>query len=107
MEENQVSLGALAAAYYRAYHAIHDDPKIFYDHLANRLITEEESVFLEQLFRQLFESIDPASAASCSDQALFWRSRCKPYRSHPSLSAVINMRKTALRWLSSRGYNST
>ena len=69
MEENQVNLGALAAAYYRAYHAMHDDPKIFYDHLANRLIAEEESVFLEQLFRQLFESIDPASATSCSDQA--------------------------------------
>ncbi len=68
MEENQVNLGALAAAYYRAYHAIHDDPKIFYDYLANRLITEGERVFLERLFTQLFESIDPASAAPCPEQ---------------------------------------
>jgi O-methyltransferase involved in polyketide biosynthesis len=68
MEENQVNLGALAAAYYRACHAIHDDPKIFYDCLANRLITDVERVFLERLFMQLFESIDPAGAVSCLEQ---------------------------------------
>ena len=80
MKENQVSLGALAAAYYRAYHTIHDTPKIFDDYLANRLLTEEERVFFDRLFTQFIES-DPANAASCSDQttALARSMRAMPF----------------------------
>lgn len=67
MKENKESLGALAATYYRAYHAKNDAPKIFDDYLANRLLTVEERVFFERLVTQLIKS-DPASAASCPDQ---------------------------------------
>jgi methyltransferase (TIGR00027 family) len=39
MEANQFSRTALITAYIRAYHAAHDEPKIFDDFLAHRLIT--------------------------------------------------------------------
>ena len=80
MKENKVSLGAMAATYYRAYHAKHDAPKIFDDYLANRLLAEEERVFFERLATQLIES-DPASAASCPDKttALAWSMQAMPF----------------------------
>jgi len=39
MEANQFSKTALVTAYIRAYHATHDEPKIFDDFFAHRLIT--------------------------------------------------------------------
>jgi methyltransferase (TIGR00027 family) len=42
VEANQFSRTALVTAYIRAYHAAHDEPKIFDDLLAQRLITIEE-----------------------------------------------------------------
>jgi methyltransferase (TIGR00027 family) len=42
MEANQFSRTALITAYIRAYHAAHDEPKIFDDFLAHRLITAED-----------------------------------------------------------------
>jgi methyltransferase (TIGR00027 family) len=42
MEANQFSRTALVTAYIRAYHAAHDEPKIFDDLVAHRLITIEE-----------------------------------------------------------------
>jgi methyltransferase (TIGR00027 family) len=42
MEANQFSKTALVTAYIRAYHAAHDEPKIFADLLAHRLITMED-----------------------------------------------------------------
>jgi methyltransferase (TIGR00027 family) len=68
MEKDQVSLGALAAAYYRAYHNEHDSPKIFCDHLSKHLIMEDERSRLEGLFGQLFQSIAPQSADLCADR---------------------------------------
>ncbi len=68
MEKNEVSLGALAAAYYRAYHAENDTPTIFCDYLSSHLIKEEERLRLEVLFAELFESIDSEGAASPTDQ---------------------------------------
>lgn len=72
MKENQVSRTALFMAYVRGYHAMHDTPKIFDDFLAYRLLKEEERAFIDQQFTptaQFIQSIDPASAASCHDQA--------------------------------------
>lgn len=42
MEANQFSRTSLVTAYIRAYHAAHDEPKIFNDMVAHRLITVEE-----------------------------------------------------------------
>jgi methyltransferase (TIGR00027 family) len=42
MEANQFSRTSLVTAYIRAYHAAHDDPKVFDDFLAHRLITTED-----------------------------------------------------------------
>ncbi len=53
MEKNKVSLTAQLTAYARAYHAMHDDPKIFDDFLAYRIFTEEERTNLEQTWRIL------------------------------------------------------
>jgi methyltransferase (TIGR00027 family) len=47
MEENQFSRTALITACIRAYHAAYDDPRIFDDFLAHRLITEAEYASLE------------------------------------------------------------
>ncbi len=42
MKNNQASLTAMMVAYMRAYHAMHDIPKIFDDFLAYDLIPEEK-----------------------------------------------------------------
>lgn len=80
MKENKENLGALAATYYRAYHAKNDASKIFDDYLADRLLTEEERLFFERLVMQFDES-DPASTASSSDQtnALAWSMQAMPF----------------------------
>ncbi len=69
MEETQVSRTALMTAYLRAYHAMHDDPKIFDDSLAYHLFTEKERAILEQHVARFLQLYDPARAASCPDQA--------------------------------------
>ncbi|MEN6325070.1 MAG: class I SAM-dependent methyltransferase, partial [Syntrophomonas sp.] len=47
MKVNKASFPALIIAHCRAYHAMHDDPKIFDDFLANRLLTEEERTYFD------------------------------------------------------------
>jgi O-methyltransferase involved in polyketide biosynthesis len=42
MKENQASFTAMMVAYMRAYHAMHDAPKIFDDFLAYYLIPEDK-----------------------------------------------------------------
>jgi len=42
MEPNSPSMTALVSAYARAYHALYDEPKIFDDHLARRMLTDEQ-----------------------------------------------------------------
>ena len=87
MKENQVSRTALLLAYVRGYHAMHGAPKIFEDFLSHHLLKEEERAIFDQQFTppvQFIESIDPASAASCHDQAacLAWAMRAIPSTSH-------------------------
>lgn len=74
MEENQVSQLSLTSAYCRAYHASHDNPKIFNDFLAPHLFTEEEHKLRVQKIMQGIKAFHPERAASFSDQdtALAW-----------------------------------
>ena len=48
MKENQASFTALSVAYLRAYHSMHDAPKIFDDFFAYDLISEEKLAIIEQ-----------------------------------------------------------
>jgi methyltransferase (TIGR00027 family) len=48
MKENQASFTAMSVAYMRAYHSMHDTPKIFDDFLAYDLIPEEKRALIEQ-----------------------------------------------------------
>jgi len=48
MKENQASFTALSVAYMRAYHSMHDAPKIFDDFLAYDLIPKEKRELIEQ-----------------------------------------------------------
>lgn len=69
MDPNQVSISARIAAFGRAYHATHAEPKIFDDFLADALFTEaERALFSENLARAL-QFFDPERAAECTDQA--------------------------------------
>ncbi|MBP7331470.1 MAG: class I SAM-dependent methyltransferase [Firmicutes bacterium] len=56
-------------AYYRAYHVMHETPKIFDDFLAHRLVTEEERASIEYQIAESLKLFDSARAASCPDQA--------------------------------------
>jgi len=42
MEINKASLTAIVSAFGRAYHSLNDEPKIFNDYLAGKMITDEE-----------------------------------------------------------------
>jgi methyltransferase (TIGR00027 family) len=77
LEKNKVSLTALLTAYARAYHAVHDDPKIFDDFLAYQFFTEEERTNFEQNLADSLKFFDPERAASCPSQAsaLAWYMR--------------------------------
>jgi methyltransferase (TIGR00027 family) len=48
MKEDQASFTAMLVAYMRAYHAMHDTPKIFDDFLAYHLIPEDKRALIEQ-----------------------------------------------------------
>jgi methyltransferase (TIGR00027 family) len=69
MQANRPSLTALMNTYIRAYHAMHDTPKIFDDFLAYPLLTEEEHTFLGQNLAESLKFFDPERAAECPDQA--------------------------------------
>jgi len=69
MEANQVSKTALASAYVRAYHAAHDQPKIFDDPLAQLMVPAEAGQFMEDLFVERFQALAPELSASLPDRA--------------------------------------
>ncbi|HZD60800.1 MAG TPA: class I SAM-dependent methyltransferase [Anaerolineae bacterium] len=69
MQENQVSVTALVTAYARAYHATHDDPKIFNDFLAHHMFTEQERSYLGHNLAESLKFFDLERAALCPDQA--------------------------------------
>ena len=49
MKENTVTFPASIIAWCRAYHAVHDDPKIFDDFLADHLLTEEQRKYFDKI----------------------------------------------------------
>jgi methyltransferase (TIGR00027 family) len=69
MEEKRASFTATLMAYYRAYHAMHEIPKIFDDFLACHLFTEDERSFFENACSQAPRLYDPERAASLPDRA--------------------------------------
>jgi methyltransferase (TIGR00027 family) len=69
MGENQVSRTALWNAYLRAYHAIHDTPKIFDDFLAYHLLAEEKRASFDKQMVTDLKCFNPALAASFPDIA--------------------------------------
>ena len=77
MEDNEGSMTAILTAYARAYHATHDEPKIFDDFLANELFTEAERDFFGKGLASSLVFFDPDLAATCPDQAttLAWYMR--------------------------------
>jgi methyltransferase (TIGR00027 family) len=72
-----LSFTALLTAYARAYHATHDELKIFDDFLAHHLFTEEERTYFGQGLAESLKFLDPERAAACPDQAtaLAWYMR--------------------------------
>lgn len=65
----KTSFTAQGLAYMRAYHAMHDNPKIFDDSLASHLFTEDERSFFENAWSQVPKLYDPERAASLPDRA--------------------------------------
>ncbi len=70
MEENQVSITALMAAFERGYHAEHDDPKIFNDFLAFQLLSHAERELFIQQFTKIAENRFPDKTFSSQANAL-------------------------------------
>ncbi|HWP95321.1 MAG TPA: class I SAM-dependent methyltransferase, partial [Syntrophomonadaceae bacterium] len=69
MEKNQYSETALRTACYRAYHVLHDEPKIFDDFLASSLLTGEELTSHEEQMVAVFKSSVPEFAANFPDDS--------------------------------------
>ncbi|MTI82710.1 MAG: hypothetical protein FH756_02185 [Firmicutes bacterium] len=53
MIEKQVSLTAIMSAYLRAFHSLHDEPKIFDDFLAHLILPEKRQALIKQLLPML------------------------------------------------------
>jgi methyltransferase (TIGR00027 family) len=73
MKDNKASFTAMSVAYMRAYHAMHDTPKIFDDFLAYDLIPEEKRALIEQHLVEFYLNLnkelnDSKHATSLSDQ---------------------------------------
>jgi methyltransferase (TIGR00027 family) len=69
MQESRVSVTALVTAYARAYHSMHDDPRIFDDFVAPQLFTEQEHEFFRHNVALSLSFLDPELAASIKDEA--------------------------------------
>jgi methyltransferase (TIGR00027 family) len=65
-----VSLTATGAAFARAYHATHDDSKVFDDFLAAALFAPDEMAEMERLSAMAAPMLDPAAAGLAPAEAL-------------------------------------
>ena len=68
MSENQAGITALISSYARAYHAVHDSPKIFNDYLAEKLFSQPEQTFFAKSIASMLPDVDPELAATHPDQ---------------------------------------
>lgn len=69
MLDNQVSVTAMVTAYARAYHATHDEPKVFDDFLAAKFLTSEEQTFIGHNLAKGLAFFEPESVPACPDEA--------------------------------------
>jgi methyltransferase (TIGR00027 family) len=79
MKENQASFTAMSVAYMRAYHSMHDTPKIFDDFLAYNLIPNEkiapiEKYWIEQCWTWGQQLNDTEPTVLYSEQAITLKS---------------------------------
>ena len=70
MNEKDASFTAMMTAYTRAYHAMHDSPKIFDDFLAFRLIPEEKRALIEKILIKAKQIDDLEHDEQHSDQKM-------------------------------------
>jgi methyltransferase (TIGR00027 family) len=68
MKENDTSFTALMTAYMRAYHSMHDTPKIFDDFLAYSLVPEEKRAQIEKILMKAKQINDLERAKPLSNQ---------------------------------------
>jgi methyltransferase (TIGR00027 family) len=69
MQENQASRTAWGAAFYRAFHHRHDQPKLFDDPLAQHLLPDVGAQAFEERALKLYGLMDPEAAAAQADRA--------------------------------------
>lgn len=69
MEQNNPSMTALVAAYARAYHSLYDEPKIFDDFLARRMLTDEQFDGISRHMAQGISFFNPEEAHLYPDTA--------------------------------------
>jgi methyltransferase (TIGR00027 family) len=68
MEISKGSLTALISAFGRAYHSLHDEPKIFDDFLAKEMMTEETFLFIGKSLAGSIGFFDPEFAVGNPDE---------------------------------------
>lgn len=68
MKETNPSFTAMMTAYIRAYHSMHDTPKIFDDYLAYSLIPEERRTLIEKILTKAKQLDDLKHNGQQSDQ---------------------------------------
>jgi methyltransferase (TIGR00027 family) len=72
MENNKASMTALVSAFGRAYHALYDQPKIFNDDLARRLISDEEFAQISASMAAGIQFFNPGAEINDPELALRW-----------------------------------
>ncbi|MGN1385902.1 MAG: class I SAM-dependent methyltransferase [Bacillus sp. (in: firmicutes)] len=74
MANNQYSMTAKISAFSRAYHSLHDEPKIFNDFLARKWLTDEEYAQISQYMANGIGFFNPEHASEFANQqkALEW-----------------------------------
>ena len=71
MKDNQASFTALMVAYMRAYHSMHETPKIFDDFLAYDLIPEGKRVLIEQYLTPWVKQVNDSEGTElCFNQKM-------------------------------------
>jgi O-methyltransferase involved in polyketide biosynthesis len=68
MEAGKHSITALRAAFMRAHHDAHAQPKIFEDTYAHLILTASERESVELSLLEGLQRLDPALAKSCPDR---------------------------------------
>lgn len=68
MIKKQASITALVTAFVRAYHVMHDEPKIFDDFIADRFFTDQERSFFAGNLALALKFLDPELYSKCDNE---------------------------------------